>query len=391
MTTTRIARPAASLVIAWVALTACGAGKDATSETSGAGPTTTPGTVVSPSDPAPSSSGSPSSPAPPAGDAGASPKGDAGGPGPSVIANASCTSPTPAGAAVAPTLPVYAGTCPALATSPAFTSITSSGAERKFLVFRPQTIAASETLPVVFLWHWLGGSPEDMGSALEVQAAVEARRFIGVVPAPKGDAAFRWPFDTAQSQSRVDEEAVFFDDMLACVGAALPVNKDCVSSAGVSAGALWTAQLGALRSTRLSSIVSLSGGTGTSVVRPWSTATHRLPALVLWGGEDDTYPSQIPLMNFEDASNDLMGKLTSDNHFIVECVHNCGHAVPPFDAPPAGGLRFDPIWRFVLDHPFWLGAAQSPYKGKPLSTAYPTWCAIGKGSATPRPNNAACE
>jgi predicted esterase len=297
----------------------------------------------------------------------------------------------PAGAAAAAALPVYAGRCPTVSAAPTFTSITSSGAERKFLVFRPQTIAVGEKLPVIFFWHWLGGSPEGAGNALDIQLAADARRFIAVVPSPKGDAPFRWPFDASQSQGRVDEEAAFFDDMLACVGAAFPINKDCVSSAGVSAGALWTAQLATLRSQRLSSIASLSGGTGTSGIRPWSTTPHRLPALVLWGGDDDSYPSNIPLMKFDDASNDLTTHLTNDNHLIVECIHNCGHAVPPFDAPPAGGLRFDPLWRFVLDHPFWLGASQSPYTGKPLPAAYPSWCAIGKGKATPRPNSATCE
>ena len=309
-----------------------------------------------------------------------------------LIANASCTSAIPAGAKVAPALPAYAGTCPALAAAPAFTAITSSGASRQFIVFRPQTIAPGEKLAVVFLWHWLGGNPESMGDKLGVQAAVDARRFIGVVPAPKGDGLFRWPFEAAQSQARVEEEARFFDDMLACVGAALPVNKECVASSGVSAGALWTSQLAVARSERLSSIVSLSGGTD-GVVRPWSTTSHRLPALVLWGGATDVYPANVPIVNFENASENLIGALASDGHFIVECTHNCGHAVPPFDPPAAGsgGLLFDTLWRFVLDHPYWLGASQSPYTSKPLPSFYPAWCAKGQGSATARPHGAACE
>ncbi|HSO31082.1 MAG TPA: hypothetical protein VLT33_01165 [Labilithrix sp.] len=306
-----------------------------------------------------------------------------------VIAGASCKAPLPGNGARASALPVYAGACPSLAASPSFTTITSGGAQRTFIVFRPTTIAAGEKLPVVFLWHWLGGSPEDMGSKLEVQTAVDARRFIGVVPAPKGDALFRWPFEATQSQGRVDEEAAFFDDMLACVGAALPVNKECVSSVGVSAGALWTAQLGTARSARLSSMVVLSGGTG-GVVRGWSTAAHRLPALVLWGGESDMYPKNVPIMNFQNASKNLIGALATDGHYLVECTHNCGHAVPPFDVPAPPGLVFDTVWRFVLDHPYWLTASKSPYAGKPLPSAYPSWCGQGQGSAVARPASAAC-
>ena len=311
--------------------------------------------------------------------------------GATTIASASCSGAIPAGGARSLPLPAYAGLCPTLAASPASTSITSSGAQRSFLVVRPTTIAPGETLPVVFLWHWLGGSADAMASTLDVQAAANARRFIGVVPTAKGDALFRWPFEASQTQGRVDEEARFFDDMLACVAAALPVNKECVSSVGVSAGALWTSQLATLRSERLASMVSLSGGTD-GIVRTWSTTPHRLPSLVLWGGSGDMYPSQLPIMNFESASHHLESALQADGHFLLECTHNCGHAVPPFDAPAPGSsaLLFDPIWRFVLDHPYWLPASKSPYAGKSLAAAYPAWCGVGKGSATPRPNSAPC-
>jgi len=373
--------------VAALAVVACGDG----GATSAAVPATEPeATLPSPATP-PTSTPATTTPSSPTGDGGLPDADAATSITPTMIANASCASAVPAGAKVAPALPAYAGTCPALAAAPSFTTLTSSGASRQVIVFRPQTIAPGETLPVVFLWHWLGGSPEAMGSTLEVQAAVDVRRFIGVIPAPKGDALFRWPFEASQSQARVEEEARFFDDMLACVGAALPVNKDCVSSAGVSAGALWTTQLAVVRSERLSSMVSLSGGTG-GVVRPWSPTPHRLPALVLWGGPSDIYPANVPIMNFEKASKNLTSALASDGHFFVECTHNCGHAVPPFDAPAAGsgGLLFDPLWRFVLDHPYWLGASQSPYVNKPLPPFYPAWCGKGQGSATPRPSGAAC-
>src|SRR5687767_13008359 len=134
----------------------------------------------------------------------------------------SCASLAPTGAPRAATLPVYAGTCPVFAAAPARTTITSSGNPREVIIHRPTTIAPGEKLPVVFLWHWLGGSAEAMSNALEVQAAVDARRFIAVIPASKGDASFRWPFEAVQSNERVEEEARLFDDALACVAAALP-------------------------------------------------------------------------------------------------------------------------------------------------------------------------
>jgi hypothetical protein len=173
-------------------------------------------------------------------------------------------------------------------------------------------------------------------------------------------------------------------------GSAAPTHAS-MSSVGVSAGALWTGQLATLRSERLASMVILSGGVG-GVVRGWSTTPHRLPSLVLWGGPSDMYPANVPIMNFETASHSLISSLGTDGHYLLECTHNCGHAVPPFDAPAAGsgGLFFDPVWRFVLDHPYWLPAAKSPYTAKALPVAYPSWCGQGAGSAVPRPNGSAC-
>jgi hypothetical protein len=55
--------------------------------------------------------------------------------------------------------------------------------------------------------------------------------------------------------------------------------------------------------------------------------------------------------------------------------------VPPFDEPPAGGLRFDPVWRFVLDHPYWLQGGASPWAVSAPATV-PKWCAPGVGKAT---------
>jgi predicted esterase len=311
---------------------------------------------------------------------------DAGPDAPIVTAGASCASAVPAGVARPLALPVYSGICPTLAPAPATTKI----GDREYIVFRPATVAAGEKLPEIFLWHWLGGAADKMGAVLDVQAAAEKHRFVGVVPASKGDTLFRWPMEGSQAQSRVDEEAKFFDDMLACVSAALPVNADCVSTAGVSAGALWSAQLAVARSERIASFVSLSGGVG-GIVRDWSTVPHRMPALVLWGGGDDVYPEKFTLVDFEDASRDLEGALGKDGHFMVECIHNCGHSVPPFDPPPPGALRFDMMWRFLLDHPYWLPAGQSPYASGSLPPSFPAWCAKGAGKATMRAPGSACE
>ncbi len=374
--------------VAAISFAACGGATTATPDDGASGSSS--GSSSS-SGSASSSGGASSSASSSSGSSGSPDGGVEAGVDPAILATASCSAPVPAGAETAAPLPTYAGTCPTLEPGGTFTTITSSGAARRFFVYKPETIAPGEKLPVVFLWHWLGGDPEDMARVIDAQNVANTRRVLAVIPAPKGDAAFRWPFETTQTQARIDEELRFFDDMLACVNASVPVNKECVASMGVSAGALWTAQLASGRSTRISSFVSLSGGTG-GVIKNWTPGVHAMPGLVLWGGAGDVFPEQLPIMNFEKASKNLEGALVAGGHFFVECIHNCGHAVPPFDPPPAGTPAFDIVWRFVLDHPFWLGGGQSPMAGKPLpSPTFPSWCSIGQGTAVPRAANAACD
>lgn len=322
-----------------------------------------------------------------AGGAGGSATGTGGSGGGSIL-KASCSDEPPPGATLAPAPPAYSGgECPALV--PGKNPFMSSGNSREFMLVVPADLDPNEKLPVIFLWHWLGGSADDFFEKGQVQAAADMQRFIAVIPEAKGDLNFKWPFDSTVTDARVEEEFVFFDDMLSCVSAKYSVNKECVSSAGVSAGALFTGQLAGGRGQYLSSILSLSGGVG-GVVRPWKQPEHKMPAMVLWGGPTDQC---FFVMNFENASKQLEKDLASGGHFFLECVHNCGHAEPPLP-PPEGMTNFAALWQFTFDHPYWLKAGESPYNGSGVTPLLPEWCGIGAASATPRtgacPNPPGC-
>lgn len=293
-----------------------------------------------------------------------------------------CADPAPPGADVAALpRPYTGGTCPLLV--PGINTITSGGRTRQFILVVPAGLDPSERLPVLFLWHWLGGEADDFLTRGEVQAGADEARFIAVIPESRGDLRLQWPYSLIDSAARMEEEATFFDDMLSCVSEAFPTNNDCVSSVGVSAGALWTSQLAQLRAEHLSSIIVLSGGVGTSgdllnPIHPWRGAAHAMPAIVLWGG-----PTDWCGVNFNVLSANLEGSLETDGHFFVECIHDCSHAEPPLDPPP-GLSKYAGLWRFALDHPFWLDDGESPYQATGLPAGMPTWCGIGAGSATIR-------
>jgi hypothetical protein len=381
-------RTRAALTIAVLATAACGGGGgggdgdgDGTSSASTTGGDATV-TASSPTDPA-------GDDAPTAGDAtvdagpGTDPSADSGradsgdpdtGGGPTVPVL--CGSTPPDGAEAPPPLPTFTGgDCAPVV--PGMNAITTAGNERAFLFVAPSDLSPDESVPLLFMWHWLQGEPMDFFEKAIVQEAVDQFRFVAVIPFEKGDLLFNWPYSAIDSDARMQEEFVFFDDMLACVAASYPVDANCVGSAGVSSGALWTSQLASGRGEFLSAIMVMSGGTG-GLVKPWGGSPHVMPAMVLWGGPTDTCVA----INFTMTSQDLEAGLQADGHAILECVHNCGHTEPPFEAPE-GITKFAFLWEFFLDHPYWLADGESPWDAG-LPEGAIEWCAMGVGNATPR-------
>ena len=301
-----------------------------------------------------------------------------------------CGDPAPSGAPEPPPLPAYSmGVCPSLTAGT--NRLTSSGRDRDFILVLPAGFdPAAERPPLLVMWHYLGGAADSMLSHGQVQEAADELRFIAAIPEKTGDLAVgfgdwefdaAWPYMSTVPEGRMEEEAVFFDDMVTCIAAQLGVDESCISSVGVSAGGLWTAQLAQLRSERLASIVLLSGGTGPATgigfvdVRGFRGMARPLPALIGWGGSSDFLG-----VNFQRASMNLESALEDNGHFVMECIHNCGHGVPPEDHEQ--GLSA--LYRFALDHPYWVEAGRSVYQVEGLSAGTPAWCALGAGRAEPR-------
>lgn len=306
-----------------------------------------------------------------------------------------CSAPRPPHAAIPISPAMPAAGCPVLQSGS--NTMTSTGHSRQFLLVIPADLQPDEHPPVLFLWHWIGGSADGFLERGQIQDAADDQRFIGVIPVAEGANVLgtsfntKWPFDITQSAGRMNEEFSFFDDMLACVESQFPVNRDCVSTVGVSAGALFTDQLAQARSQTLSSFISLSGGTDATIIKPWAGAARKLPGVVLWGGDGPPQMDGVKDilgcvgigMDFSVASKTMEQKLTSDGHFFIECKHNCGHVEPPLDAP-MGESKYAGMWQFALNHPFWLPEGQSPFLETGLPPEMPSWCSIGANSATPR-------
>ncbi|WP_146155671.1 alpha/beta hydrolase-fold protein [Enhygromyxa salina] len=295
-----------------------------------------------------------------------------------------CGTPPPDGAELAPPLPTYGGTCPVFE-SGMENVISTGGGDRTFIFVAPSDLQDDEVLPVMFMFHWLGASANSFYNKAEVQDAVDHYRFLAVIPDGRDInqlVPFKWPFAVTDLDFLMNEDFEMFDDLLACTAEQYNVDKECVSAMGVSAGAMFTSMLASRHGDNLSSFLSLSGGVG-GLVKPWQAGGNIMPAMVLWGGRDDFCIA----IDFAVGSVDLESELEGEGHPVLECIHNCTHATPPFEPPPDQPDLpiFAPAWEFMYAHPYWLEDGYSPYQDfAELPSPWPDWCAMGAGNASER-------
>jgi hypothetical protein len=256
----------------------------------------------------------------------------------------------------------------------------SGSTRRQFRLLVPASYDGTRELPVMFAWHWLNASSGSFVRDGELETATEEMEFIAILPDKRlkanGDKEylFDWPF-VDPTAIGAEDELVFFDDMLACVAEQYRIDRRRVYAIGVSAGGLWVTHLSTTsRAPYFAAFESLSGGLG-DVAGAWrmtyTPQPNKFPTLVLWGGMNDWLG-----VNFERASKRYRDELITDGHFVLECVHGSGHAMPPIMPPPGGGTRFYSLWKFMLDHPYGLPPGTSPYQQTGIPPGYPDWCRI---------------
>ncbi len=280
-----------------------------------------------------------------------------------------------------PLKPYSGGTCPTITGGPTDgtsnnTGFMSAGDSRDFKLLVPMSYDPSHPWPLVFAWHWLNASAGSFVRDGELESAINEMGMLVVLPEKlkkaNGDKAylFDWPF---VETNNAEKELTMFDDLLTCISQQYSIDARRVYGIGVSAGALWlTYLLSTERVNSLAAVESLSGGLG-QVAGVWqiqyTPQPNKFPAVVLWGGPRDWLG-----VNFAQASQDLRDALIADDHFVVVCTHDQGHAVPPITAPPGSSTRFWSLWRFMLDHPY--GTNPSPYEASGLPTGFPDFCSI---------------
>ncbi len=228
-------------------------------------------------------------------------------------------------------------------------TITIDGTARDFEVVLP---ASPEGAPIIFAWHWLGGTATQTLDLMGIRALADEGAIV-IAPTSTG-LPVEWDILVPADQS-IDLK--FFDRLLTCGWESFHNNTNRVFSTGMSAGGLFTSFLTMHRSQHLASSVQFSGGVQNSqYVRP----STPLPMMLVWGGPTDSFGTY----DFHSATVEFSQSLRNDGHFIVECEHTAGHR-PPANA---GAMA----WLFLKDHP--RGVTPEPWSMLPPSL--PAFCEI---------------
>lgn len=208
--------------------------------------------------------------------------------------------------------------------------------------------------PVIFAWHWLGGTAAGIARTLGLDDLAEEQGVVVIAPESDGS-PYEWHFlDDPQD----NPDLLLFEDLLACAHDQWAVDLDRIFTTGMSAGGLQATYLTMHRAEWLAASAPLSGGI---IEGFYATPAWPLPVLLTWGGPSDESNG----LSFHDAALLFSQELQDDGSFVIECEHDLGHDIPD----EAGAY----VWRFFQDHP--MSAVEEPYSSG-LPGEFPSWCRV---------------
>ncbi len=242
------------------------------------------------------------------------------------------------------------------------------GAERSFILTLPADAETAGPFPVVFNWHGLGDSAQNMNGLIAPLVDTPDFPFIAVTPEDANHLIMgqSMDWDVFEVDGATNSEARLFDEILLCLDQRWGVDPDHVHSVGFSLGSILTDMLGVVRGDQLASIATYSGAYFSNTANTdtlgmlssfvsWPAPSHgtTYPQVIIHGGDGDSIamgPVTIPFNTY--AANDL-AYLKGMGHDVVFCEHGGGHTAP------AAGMMPAQMIQFFRDHP--RGTESSPY------------------------------
>jgi len=257
------------------------------------------------------------------------------------------------------------------------------GLPRDFILDLPAGAATGGPWPVIFNFHGLGDTAENMSRLLSGSVDDSTFPFILVTPedtnyAIMGMVNIDWDVAVVTTANK---EARLFDEVLACLESRFGVDESHVHAVGFSMGGFVTDMLGTVRGEQMASLVTYSGAYGSdtanlsgllaSVVSwPSDVVANKYVQVFLHGGTTDTYSLGVQTVHFDQIAQNDVAFLNGRGHDAVICNHGGGHSVP-------SGFRARQLLEFFAAHP--LGTTDSPFSTA-FPAGYPGYCAFSPKS-----------
>lgn len=254
-----------------------------------------------------------------------------------------------------PGIPTYSGgACPTLTDrNQGFGTIATPSGNREYLLSLPPNPNGAA---VMFTWHWWMGQADQAMDWTGFTSLVGSNNLILVSFVTHPNAGGQW-YNSGPPASNPDLQ--LFDDMLGCLYDQYGVDLDRVYATGHSMGGLFLSYLVQHRAQWIAAFSALSGGQ----IGGYSTPAWPLHGQIVWGGPTDTFGN----FSFETASQTWSSNLRNDGAFVMHCIGDFGHQLPPTPVPS------DMVWPFLRDH---VRYQPSPYAGGLPPGTFPGWCSV---------------
>ena len=259
------------------------------------------------------------------------------------------------------------------------------GAQRSFILTLPTGVDDGGPWPVIFNWHGMGMTADQMEPFIGYYVNNEVMPYIGVTPE---DTNITPPFGMDWDNLLVNDpnkEIRLYDEILECIDQRWGVNRNHIHTMGFSAGAFMSDLLGTMRGEEIASIAAFSGGyinnpENTDDVPPllsgyfgWPDhdVSHRYVQFIAHGDVTDTYG---PILGYSLKFNEFAASdtqfLNERGHDIILCNHGGGHDIP-------ASMQNFAVVRFFADHPFQV--EDSRYATEGLPSEFPNFCDFYEG------------
>jgi len=219
--------------------------------------------------------------------------------------------------------------------------------------------AAGAGGPLILYYHATGSSPIEVMEGFGQANITKVTSMGGVVaafkstPCPTGSSGCK--MTTTDDLVWFVEDGAVQDTVVACAIKQAHIDTTHIHALGWSAGALHSIWVAFARADYMASVISYSGGGGTTSEDP----TNKVPVILTYGdmGSDKV------IIDFNQASNTYYTTYQPMGYYTMMCHHSGGHEIDPMVAPVSSD--------FFMAEPYKV--SPQPY-ATAVPSIYPSYC-----------------